>query len=263
MALKVLKASGSKSADFDPKAEAVRLYRDGKPAADIANALRVKPVTLYKWLRDAGLAWRQKDRFKDLAETWKAEYLAGSSPKAIADKHGVNAKSITNALVRQGVVLRGPSEAHGVRPTWVGEWKSAHENGESLTDIGRRYGVSARTVAANLRKKGVRAPTPTEQAGITGALVETWVRRYAEGVPASTLAAEAGVNASSVQRRLKRRGVRLRPRAAYAQIAESEIAEWTRLFAAGEPINRIAKRFGRDFYTVSSRVRPQETHANE
>lgn len=80
--------------------------------------------------------------------------------------------------------------------------------GLSVYDLGRLNGISRKTVAATLHRRGV----PMRGTGLTDDQVTKAVELYADGVSTVRLGVKFGVDAKTVGRALVRAGVTLRPR---------------------------------------------------
>jgi transposase len=127
MALKVIKASGGKSADFDPKAEAVRLYEDGKSLNAVAALLAVSNNTVRKWLMKADIQRRSIAASGSLAkapdpldvERAVKAYRAGRPARAVAAMAGVSKATVQRWLAAAGVQ---PRPEIGVSKATVNRW---------------------------------------------------------------------------------------------------------------------------------------------
>lgn len=80
-----------------------------------------------------------------------ADYQAGATVLALANKYGFNRNTIPTILKRAGVRLRGS----GLTDEQIDEAVRLYEAGQSLARIGNRFGVDAHTVRRRLLDRGV------------------------------------------------------------------------------------------------------------
>ena len=124
----------------------------------------------------------------DLAE----RYLAGEPVETLAAEAGVSASTIYQRLRRMIGPLRGRRTAE--RRAAIA---AAAAQGEALhAEIGQHFGISRQRVGAIVAAE--RRGVPTGDRLMPPDLAE----RFLAGVPVATLAAEAGVSASTIYRRL-------------------------------------------------------------
>lgn len=164
MALKVFKASGGKSADFDPKAEAVRLYKVGESTNAIAATLAVSNNTVCKWLIKAGVQRRSIAESGSLAkapdpldvERAVKLYSAGRPAKSVAEMMGVSKATVQRWLDAAGIQPR-PRSAPPSRAK-LADVKRLSASGLASQAIALKIGVSKATVTRWLRGNTPETP---------------------------------------------------------------------------------------------------------
>ena len=85
-----------------------------------------------------------------------------------------------------------------------------YQHGRSLDDLAREFGVHSRTVAGHLERLGVARRVNLPK--LTPADIEQAVSLYQTGDSLATVGKVLKVDASTVQRTLKRASVAIRPR---------------------------------------------------
>ncbi len=123
--------------------------------------------------------------------------------------------------------------------------------GESLASLGARWGVSYNAVFLRARKLGL-----PPRAISTGARPQTaMVRAYEEGLSGPEIAKRLGMNKGVVQKILRRRGVKMRPRG--GRLGNTKLAECVHLRRRyGLTYAQIAERTGLTPRQVWLRLRP-------
>jgi transposase len=123
--------------------------------------------------------------------------------------------------------------------------------GETTGDIARALGRPTSTIAKALRRRGVKLRSVRQSRIFTVEREREVVRRYRQGVGAPTVARELGLNTSTVEALIKRRGI-LRPMNAYRGVprpsrrkfTEYEEREIVRLYRRGFGTAEIGSRLG-------------------
>src|SRR5665213_311539 len=95
-------------------------------------------------------------------------------------------------------------------PSEVAAVAAEYQNGRSLDDLAREFGVHRRTIADRLERLGVARRVNLPK--LTPTDIERAVRQYQAGDSLATVGKRLNVDASTVQRALKRAGVAIRPR---------------------------------------------------
>jgi hypothetical protein len=245
-------------------AEILRRHRDGQDPETIAAAIGGKPGTVKARLREHGLktsrtaprrrGGKRRGRPRSLIpaaarKRIAAAYQAGESMRAIAAAEGIAEQTVRNALLAQGVPLRGRAEVNrlsrpGVARRLAADLPGAAERyqaGESLQALGAAYGVKWRTVRRHLERAGVplrgtikppadRSPSSPRagviQAGSRAHRVLAALAGHPEGLSSRQLAELHGENAG--QRTLTKYGSVLRDArdSGYAEQAGTTPAAW-------------------------------------
>ena len=81
-----------------------------------------------------------------------AGYRVGATVYELGNQFGINRRTVSAILRRQGVEMR----RRGLSPEQVEEAVQLYESGWSLARIGDKLGVDAGTVRARLRERGMR-----------------------------------------------------------------------------------------------------------
>ena len=85
-------------------------------------------------------------------EAVAAAYVAGRSGYALAQEYGIERRTVTAILRRQGVRTRHRTVTDEI----LVEATRLYSDGQSLAAIGRQFGVDAGTVLNAFRKAGVQ-----------------------------------------------------------------------------------------------------------
>jgi DNA-directed RNA polymerase specialized sigma24 family protein len=80
-----------------------------------------------------------------------AGYVDGATVYELGDRFGIDRRTVSKILKRQGVAMR----RRGLSPEQVDEAVQLYEAGWSLARIGERLGVDPTTVLNRLRERGV------------------------------------------------------------------------------------------------------------
>ena len=92
-------------------------------------------------------------------------------------------------------------------PTQVEELVALYEEGATLVELGKRFGIHRRTAAAHL----VRQSVPIRRRGLDERHLAEAVELYVDGLTLMEVGLRFGVSQQAVRRALARAGVRIRP----------------------------------------------------
>ena len=112
------------------------------------TSVRVCPLTF----RDPTLRGTVRRLVPDEVAALVDGYQAGATVYELADRFGINRKTVARYLHRQGVKMR----RQGLTAKQVAEAAQLYERGWSLAQIADRYGVWSRTVHLALLARGVK-----------------------------------------------------------------------------------------------------------
>jgi DNA-directed RNA polymerase specialized sigma24 family protein len=113
---------------------------------DASDQVSAGPVSGAELAATAPIQPQKRVRGADL-DTLVAGYLAGRTVYELGAEFGINRRTVSALLHRQGVVMR----RQGLTPKQVTEATRLRGQGWSLARIGDRYGVAAGTVMRALR----------------------------------------------------------------------------------------------------------------
>lgn len=145
--------------------KAIELYRDqGLPSTKVSKIVGCSVATLISRLRENGVEIRSCGNHQEKVpfETMKQEYESGMSTSSIAKKYNMSSSSIFQRLKKGGVQMRDREEEAAKANTKIPE--EEHGNilyqykNEAVTcsDIAKEYDVHKSTIAAILKKHGVK-----------------------------------------------------------------------------------------------------------
>jgi transposase-like protein len=220
VAFKKVKADLRKAqgADVDPKAEAVRLYQEGRSTTEIGQQLNVGGTTVWKWLHGRGVKRRTRSEAialskapsKEILAKARAAYSAGATMDTIAHLLEIDAATVRRYLKRQGVQVKSAVEVNAPDPHAMALAVKKYQSGESLDAVGRAMGISGVSVLRWLDSAGVPRRGTADALRANKATVEEAARRYADGEAPSKIAKDLGVTRRSVCRWAKAAGVAIR-----------------------------------------------------
>lgn len=221
MAFKKIKADGGKSADFDPKAEAVRLYREGLSARAVAERLSLDPTVVKVAVRKAGVV-RSRSAAAALPAniTERALRAFDSNVKLaqIAKDLGVAEETVRRVVKRAGRTPRRQQPRTSVSRDTPAELVylavKRYLSGESSNSVAEAFGVSGNTVLAWVTKSGGQVRTKGETFRIeadrkSAKKYEKALALRASGLSQVQIAIKLGVSQSAVSLWLKRPQSRL------------------------------------------------------
>jgi len=122
-----------------------------------------------------------------------------------ADVDGVESPTASGAARRPTKPVQ-----RRLTPSAVAAAAAEYQQGRSLDDLARNFGVHRRTVADHLERLGIARRVNLPK--LTPADIEQAVSKYQTGDLLATVGKALNVDASTVQRALKRAGVAIRPR---------------------------------------------------
>ncbi|MEO1060572.1 MAG: helix-turn-helix domain containing protein [Actinomycetota bacterium] len=93
-----------------------------------------------------------------------------------------------------------------LRPGQVKELVAGYRDGQTIYQLGERFGIDRRTVSAILKREGVR----TRWKVMDEERIDQAVELYAAGLSLAAVAQELGTTSRTISGALKRRGVALR-----------------------------------------------------
>lgn len=147
------------------------LYSSGETAPRIAKMLGVGSTTVYRTIKERGIAARSLNRrgqrghanrkFTDDMERQIADdYQSVRSTSVLAERYGCNARTIANVLRRQGVeVNRRGNVVREFTPDQMADIYARWQAGESQTKIAEAYGTHQTVVSRALRMHGLTPVT--------------------------------------------------------------------------------------------------------
>lgn len=102
---------------------------------------------------------------------------------------------------------RSPGTARQLNADQTQTLIDAYRAGATVYELGPQFGIDRRTVGKILIRNGV----PTKHPGLSVDEVDQAARLYEDGWSLARIAARLGVTATTVHRRLRERGVAMRP----------------------------------------------------
>lgn len=134
-------------------------------------------------------------------EELEHRYRTGDSLRKLCAYSGMNRSEVTKILRGRGVEFRKNTDH--IRPA-IGEYMvsdlvSAYLNGASSEELGRKFGVSSKTIRVTLRKNRHSKFTEAQEAEIC--------RRYKEGEASPALSVAYKTNSPSIRKVLAKHGL--------------------------------------------------------
>ena len=140
-----------------------------------------------------------------------AEYAAGKSLRALAQKYGTSDQTVARRLREAGETIR--NEERAVSPMPLDEMRRLYEDeGVPASDLAKQTGLALQTVQARLRKAGVHIRGYGEKTALTRARIgdaerlafpEDRLRElHAQGMSCREMAPVLGCQEETVRRRL-------------------------------------------------------------
>lgn len=157
-----------------------------------------------------GELWEIEPRLRD-AEICES-YRNGDSVQSIANRLGCSRTVITKRLRRNGVKSRSQSEAKLGFTLDEKAVVKAYRNGDSPTEIAERLGCGRTTIDSCLKRNCVNARSMSEAK--LGFVLDdkSVVNAYRNGDTELVIAKRLGCSKATIAYRLKRNGVKMRPR---------------------------------------------------
>lgn len=187
-----------------PSEKVIAEYESGTSVSTLAMAYGVSDVTVLGLLRRHGVKLRTSQNLP--AEEVITRYRQGDSLAILAQHYGVSVKTIQRLMKAHGVERRSSAPQAGV-PRVVSaetEAKIVQRNraGESLRSIATSLGISRSAVKSVLDRRCV-APSGPKRGPRPDLPMEEIAKRRASGDTAEQLAADFGVSAATIRRRLQ------------------------------------------------------------
>lgn len=98
--------------------------------------------------------------------------------------------------------------ARRLRPSDINEMVTTYQNGATVHELAKRFGIHRATVGKHLRARGIDTTPP----GIAPADIPTAIKLYESGWSLARVAERFGTTANTVHARLREAGVRMRDR---------------------------------------------------
>ena len=168
--------------------------------------------------------WTFGDGFQTLPRRWKQYlnrgYLANQPPAESPRRPHIGPRTAREPPVqkiRDGIQTPAPERSGPTKPVQrrlthseLEVVAAAYQHGRSLDELAREFGIHHRTVADHLERLGIARRVNLPK--LSAADVKRAAARYRNGESLATVGKALKVDASSVQRALKRVGVPIRPR---------------------------------------------------
>ena len=197
----------------DNDEEIAALYLVGESSYSIGRRFGISDVTIQRALKRQGIPRRKGGpprNWEDTEENRRAlvaAYEAGESILAIAKRLRCRSQRIMRVLDESGLGWRHPGGKRRFGDEDAAEFARAYQAGETLTQIGRRYGVSYVVVRQYLLRAGVPMRPVGAPAFWTGERKAEAARRYQAGEQIKDIAAAIGGDAGIVSRILRDAGL--------------------------------------------------------
>lgn len=194
-------------------AEIAALYLAGETGYSIARRFGVTDPTIYRALKRQGITRRpggQRTNWVDTEDNRKAlvaAYENGESIRTIAQRLRINMRRVTQVLDEAGLRWRHPGGKPRFSDKEAAEFARAYQTGETLTQIGKRYGVAAQVVRRYLIRAGVTIRPVGAPAFWTEDRKAEAVRRYRDREQLKDIAAAMGCGTATLTRTLVELGI--------------------------------------------------------
>lgn len=197
----------------DNDTEIAALYLAGETGKSLARQFGTTDVTIYKVLERQGIPRRKRG----WQGTWEGNeqdrrelvdaYKAGNGITVLARRFRINGRRVTQVLEEAGVTWRHPGGKRRFTDEQTEEFARAYLAGESLKQIGQRYGASAKVIRDYLDRAGIQLRGLGVPAFWTDARKAEAVQRYRAGEQIQDIAAAMGSSRESVTGMLVELGV--------------------------------------------------------
>lgn len=198
----------------DNDEEIARLYLAGETGYAIARQFGITDPTVYRALKRQGIDRRPAGRntaWEDTEQNRRelvAAYEAGETVRSIAKRLTIRTSRVSQVLDESGVQFH-PGGRLRFSDEDAAEFARAYQAGETLTQIGQRYGVAAKVVRDYLIRTGVQLRPLGAPAFWTQERKTEAIRRYQEeGEQLKDIAAAMECSARGLAKILAELGVR-------------------------------------------------------
>lgn len=186
-------------------------------------------------------------RFTDEQEQEIARrYQAGENQVVLADAFRVSCPTVRGILKRNGVKIRGISEAkRSFTEDQELEIARRYADGETTIRLGQEFGVSNGTISQVLKRRGIERRIVGDYSRIFDDQQEADVcSRYQNGESASGLGKEFGVKHGVITDCLRRHGIPVRSqKEVQGKLSSKQEAEICSRYQAGESSIRLSKDY--------------------
>jgi transposase-like protein len=207
----------TKAYTHDNDAEIAALYLSGETGKSIARQFGITDVTVFRALKRQGITRRPAcprsgwEATEDNRRALVDAYKAGESIRTIARRLGIHTRRVTQVLDEAGLGWRHPGGKLRFTGEEAAEFARAYQSGENLTQIGQRYGVTAKVVRDYLVRSGVQLRPVGAPAFWTDERKAEATRRHQAGEQFKDIAAAMGCGRDTVVRTLVELGVYEKP----------------------------------------------------
>lgn len=227
-----------------------KLYEQGMEVPEIALQEQVDKGVIYRYLNALGISFDRtvsRPRKHDLE--WKELYESGGSLACIAKRYGVSTGQVKSHLEKMGVQIKTQ-----IRPAIstqdIDRWIAGYEDGATLEDLAKAFGVSSTTIRSRLIEHGVKlrngAPNKTSDDVLNQMIV-----MHEKGLTPKEIGKQLGLSHSTVCRNLKTKGYDV---VSAHSVTEDKLDEWVKLYESGININELAARSGFNRNTISKHL---------
>lgn len=138
--------------------EIVKKYEAGVGCVKLGRQFGVGHNTIYRILKDKGINIRNIEQRRKLSENQKdkivEEYLHGLSVTKLGKEYGVHFSTIMEALNERNIKCRG-NKIRALSENDIDNIVEEYENGLTTVELGRKYGVSHKTIAKALNDRKI------------------------------------------------------------------------------------------------------------
>ena len=139
-----------------PVEKIVKKYNDGNSTYELADEYRVSNSTIYRLLKNEGIKLRSMSEAHLHGKVFPVDeivkrYQDGISLFKLTNEYNVSTPTIKNLLKKEGVRLRGMSEAKIGKILPVDEIVKKYNDGNSTYALADEYGVSSPTIGRLLK----------------------------------------------------------------------------------------------------------------
>ena len=197
--------------EHDP--EIADLYQAGETTYEIASRFGVTPPVIARALKRHGIPLRPGGAPPNWADTEQnrreliAAYQAGESIRKLAKRLQCRSTTVIKVLDDAGVERWGAGHYRRFDDQTAREFADAYLAGEGLTQIGRRYGVSAKIIRDYLVRSGVQLRPVGVPAFWTEQRKTDALDLYQDGSTIKDIAKILGCGRDTVSRTLRELGI--------------------------------------------------------